>query len=169
MRFLLAPEYYDEMLECTDHTPDCYVRPGEYLHHLYKDGVKYVVAQAMSQCLQDAHAKHDLEAIRHLELHQSHYDRLANETMQNGNHFEDLPMLGDPPPPEEEERPRRTHYHPPLPTTVSETGLSTSFLFETVYRHLQPRAFDRHGNRQRDCDSITLCSRRSCRRCASNG
>jgi hypothetical protein len=139
MRFLLAPEYYDEMLECTDHTPDCYVRPGEYLHHLYKDGIKYVVAQAMSQCLQDAHAKHDLEAIRHLELHQAHYDRLANETMQNGNHFEDLPMLGDPPPAEEEERPRRTHYHPPLPTTVSETGLSTSFLFETVLRALYNR------------------------------
>src|SRR5262245_54636936 len=107
MRFLLAPEYYEEMLQRTDHTPDCYVRPGEYLHHLYKDGVKYVVAQAMSQCLQDAQSKNDFDAIRHLELHQSHYDALANAVLRNGHHFDELQMLGDAPPEEEVERPNR--------------------------------------------------------------
>src|SRR5436305_9327676 len=47
MRFLVAPQYYQEMLARTDHTPDCYVRPGEFPHHLYIDGVKYTVAQAV--------------------------------------------------------------------------------------------------------------------------
>ena len=42
------------MLKVPDHTPDCYVRPGEYLHHLYIDGVKYVVAPAVLDCLAQA-------------------------------------------------------------------------------------------------------------------
>src|SRR5688572_12108317 len=84
MRFLLAPEYYQEMLERSDHTPDCYVRPGQYLHHLYVDGVKYAVAQAVAQCLEDAVAKDDADAIRHLQLHQSHYDVLANQVLRDG-------------------------------------------------------------------------------------
>jgi hypothetical protein len=136
MRFLLAPEYYQEMLERNDHTPDCYVRPGEYLHHIYKDGIKYVVAQAMAQCLQEAHNKQDLEAVRHLELHQTQYDALANEVLANGNHFEEMAMLGDPPPTDDEDEPRRSGYQPLEPRTVDETGLSVSFLFELVLRTL---------------------------------
>src|SRR5438128_2153143 len=139
MRFLLAPEYYQEMLDRTDHTPDCYVRPGEYLHHFYKDGIKYVVAQAMSKCLQEAHVKNDLEAIRHLELHQAHYDQLANAAMRNGHPFDQLEMLGDPPPTAEEERPRRGGYQPQQPKVVSETGLSASFLFDMVLRAIYNR------------------------------
>jgi len=139
MRYLLAPEYYQEMLERTDHTPDCYVRPGEYLHHIYKDGIKYVVAQAMSKCLHEAQDKHDLEAVRHLELHQTQYDQLANEATRNGNHFDELVMLGDPPPPEQEDRPRRSSYQPPQPTVPSETGLSDGFLFEMVLRTIYNR------------------------------
>lgn len=136
MRFLLAPEYYQEMLERNDHTPDCYVRPGEYLHHIYKDGIKYVVAQAMAQCLQDAHNKKDLEAVRHLELHQTQYDLLANAVLSNGNHFDELAMLGDPPPDDSDEQRRHSGYQPPEPRSVAETGLSSSFLFEMVLRTL---------------------------------
>ena len=47
MRFIIADEFYQQMLEIPFHTEDCYVRPGEYLHHMYIDGVKYVVAQAV--------------------------------------------------------------------------------------------------------------------------
>src|SRR5690242_17000627 len=54
MRFLLTTEHYQEMRSRADHTPDCYVRPGQYLHHLYLDGVKYVVAPALAECLDDA-------------------------------------------------------------------------------------------------------------------
>ena len=77
MRFLLAPEHYQEMRSRADHTPDCYVRPGQYLHHLYMDGVKYVVAPALAECLDDAVGRGDDEAVRHLQLHQSQYDMLA--------------------------------------------------------------------------------------------
>ena len=51
MRFIIANEFYQQMLQTPSHTPDCYVRPGEYLHHMYIDGVKYVIAQAVLDCL----------------------------------------------------------------------------------------------------------------------
>jgi hypothetical protein len=54
MRFILSPEYHQQMLAVNDHTLDCYVRPGEYLHHLYVDGVKYVIAPALEECLEQA-------------------------------------------------------------------------------------------------------------------
>src|SRR5688572_25568120 len=88
MRFLIAPEYYQEMLQRTDHTPDCYVRPGEYLHHVYLDGVKYVVAQAVRQCLEEAEVKRDTEAVRHLQLHQGHFDQLANQVLRDGGNLD---------------------------------------------------------------------------------
>ncbi|MFO0810286.1 MAG: ATP-binding protein [Gemmataceae bacterium] len=142
MRFLIAPEYYQEMLERTDHTPDCYVRPGQYLHHLYVDGVKYAVAQAVSQCLQDAIAKCDADAVRHLQLHQSHYDVLANQVLHDGRSLNDLQMLGDPPPAEvsDDDAPKRINrYEPQCPKVASETGLSTSFLFEMILRAIYNR------------------------------
>src|SRR5687767_9490333 len=100
MRFLLAPEYHQEMAQRTDHTHDCYVRPGEYLHHLYVDGVKYVVAPALRQCLDEAIAREDREAVRHLQLHQAHYDQLAGQLLRAGGTLDGIPMLGDPPPSE---------------------------------------------------------------------
>ncbi len=54
MRFLLDARSHDEMNARSDHTPDCYVRPGEYLHHMSVDGIKYVVARALYDCLKDA-------------------------------------------------------------------------------------------------------------------
>ena len=47
MRFIIANEFYQQMLQQPEHTVDCYVRPGEYLHHMYIDGVKYAVAPAV--------------------------------------------------------------------------------------------------------------------------
>ena len=46
MRLLLDQRSYDEMLSKNAHPRDCYVRKTEYLHHLYLDGVKYLVARA---------------------------------------------------------------------------------------------------------------------------
>ena len=54
MRFIIANEFYQQMLASPDHTPDCYVRPGEYLHHMYIEGVKYTVAPAVLACLTQA-------------------------------------------------------------------------------------------------------------------
>jgi hypothetical protein len=140
MRFLIAPEYYQEMIQRADHTPDCYVRPGEYLHHIYVDGVKFVVAQALRQCLEEAQARSDAEAVRHLQLHQAHYDQLANHVLRNGGNLDALPMLGDPPPSEDDApRSRGSSYAPIPPKSVSETGLSVPFLFDMVLRAIYNR------------------------------
>ena len=66
MRFIIANEFYQQMLQQPDHTADCYVRPGEYLHHMYIDGVKYAVAPAVLDCLSQAEAQQDKEAVEHL-------------------------------------------------------------------------------------------------------
>ena len=63
MRVIIAPEFYQQMLDTPYHTPDCYVRPGEYLHHLYIDGVKYIIAPAVLDGLAEAEAKGDKEAV----------------------------------------------------------------------------------------------------------
>ena len=102
MRFLIDPVYHEELRRRNDHTPDCYVRPGEYLHHLYLDGVKYVVAQAMQECLQEAQTKRDTSAIRHLELHMKEYEVLYQEAEKEGK-LNDAQFLGDVPPEEDEE------------------------------------------------------------------
>ena len=39
MRFILSPEYHQQMLRVSDHAPDCYVRPGEYLRFSVQYGV----------------------------------------------------------------------------------------------------------------------------------
>src|SRR5947208_5662211 len=102
MRFLLSHDHYQEMRSRADHTPDCYVRPGQYLHHLYLDGVKYVVAPALAECLGEAHDRDDRDAIRHLQLHQTQYDQLATLVLHEGGNLDELTLLGDPPPPIEE-------------------------------------------------------------------
>ena len=85
MRVIIAPEFYQQMLAMPDHTPDCYVRPGEYLHHMYIDGVKYVVAPAVMDCLAKAEAENDPEAIDHLRLHKLHYDVLLADAQRYGS------------------------------------------------------------------------------------
>ncbi len=76
MRFLMDQQAYDAMRARKDHTADCYVRPGQYLHHMYVDGVKYEVARAVMECLKEAQAKNDTEAVHHLQLHKSQLDQL---------------------------------------------------------------------------------------------
>jgi hypothetical protein len=140
MRFLVAPQYYQELLARTDHSPDCCVRPGEYPHHLYIDGVKYAVAQAVAQGLEDAYAKNDLEAVRHLQLHQGQFDVLAHQAQQAGHDLNQLEMLGDPPPTDEAAPlPLGGGYVPQQPKEIGETGLSVPFLFDLVLRAIYNR------------------------------
>ena len=84
MRFIIANEFYQQMLQMPDHTPDCYVRPGEYLHHMYIDGVKYVIAPAVLDCLAEAEAKGDQEAVAHLQLHKLHFEALLADAERTG-------------------------------------------------------------------------------------
>src|SRR2546423_5055658 len=112
MRFILSPEYQQQMLAMQGHTPDCYVRPNEYLHHLYVDGVKYVIVPALLECLAEAESKQDNDAIRHLALHKSQFDVLLAEAMQMGG-IEGVVLLGDAPPENDDEGPpRSTGYIP---------------------------------------------------------
>src|SRR5262245_66652553 len=93
MRFIIAPEFHEQMKVQEYHLPDCYVRPGEYLHHMYIDGVKYIVVTALEECLRQAEERSDLEALRHLRLHKGHFDKLYAEASAAGD-LEGVTLLG---------------------------------------------------------------------------
>ncbi len=141
MRFLLDQQSYEQMLARKDHTPDCYVRPGEYLHHVYVDGVKYVVARALAECIKEATAKKDAEAYRHLQLHKDHFDLLMAKAQQRGG-VGNARLLGDPPPPagDESAQPQTgDRFVPRAPTTLAETGLNRSFMTDMILRAVYNR------------------------------
>jgi hypothetical protein len=139
MRFIIAPEFQEQMNQQEHHLPDCYVRPGEYLHHLYIDGVKYVIAPAMLECLEQAQKRNDVEAIRHLQLHKHQYDGLFEDAMQRGG-LEGVTLLGDPPPELEEAVPKITNpFCPRVPSKWEDLGLPLPFLYESVLRTIYQR------------------------------
>ena len=139
MRFIIAEEFYHQMLQVPYHTPDCYVRPGEYLHHMYIDGVKYVIAPAVADCLAQAETRNDAEAIAHLRLHQLHYEALLADAQRVGD-LEGVTLIGDPPPTDEEAAPvTGSHYSPRVPTKWEDLGLDLSFLFDLTLRMIFTR------------------------------
>jgi len=139
MRFIIAPEFHEQMLQNESNSPDCYVRPGEYLHHLYLDGIKYVIVPAMLDCLEQAKKKKDVDALRHLELHKRHYDVLHDDAMKRGG-LDGVTLLGDPPPEDEEAVPKISNpYLPRVPTKWEDLGLSLPFLFESIMRAIYHR------------------------------
>jgi predicted ATPase with chaperone activity len=139
MRFIIAPEFYEQMKEQEYHLPDCYVRPREYLHHMYIDGVKYVVVPALEESLQVAEERGDAEALRHLRLHKKHFDKLYEEAMQAGD-LEGVTLLGDPPPDIEEAIPKITNaYQPRPPSKWEDLGLQQPFLFDLILRIIYNR------------------------------
>jgi hypothetical protein len=134
MRFIIASEFYQQMLQMPYHTPDCYVRPGEYLHHMYIDGVKYVIAPAVIEGLARAEAAGDQEAVQHLKLHKLHFEAQLAEAQRYGS-LDGVTLLGDPPPTDEEAAPNvGNQYVPRTPTKWDELGLPLAFLFEMVLR-----------------------------------
>ena len=134
MRVIIAPEFHEQMLAVPYHPADCYVRPGEYLHHMYIEGVKYIVAPAVLHCLAEAEAKKDQEAIAHLKLHKVHYESLLADAARYGS-LDGVTLLGDPPPTDDEAVPVTGNpFVPRIPTTWEETGLELPFLFESVLR-----------------------------------
>jgi hypothetical protein len=140
MRFIIAPEFYQQMVQTPGHTPDCYVRPGEYLHHMYIDGVKYVIAPAVLDCLIEAEAKGDAEAIAHLRLHKLHYEALLADAQRSGTLTEEVTLLGDAPPTDEEALPVTGNaYTPQVPTRWEDLGLDLPFLFDLTLRTIYTR------------------------------
>jgi hypothetical protein len=139
MRFLIDPAFYQKMMRRTDHTPDCYVRPGKYLHHLYLDGVKYVVAQAVQECLKEAQVRNDAEAVQHLSLHLEQLN-VAMKEAEAKNALDGAQYIGDPLP-EDDESPQhgKNPFVPREPKTPAETGLPMPFLFDMVLRTIYNR------------------------------
>jgi predicted ATPase with chaperone activity len=134
MRVIIAPEFYQQMLAMPYHTPDCYVRPGEYLHHMYIDSVKYVVAPAVLDGLAEAEARGDQEAIDHLRLHKLHYEMLLADAQRYGS-LEGVTLLGDPPPTDEEAVPTSLNaFVPKAPSAPEEFGLGTPFIYDLILR-----------------------------------
>src|SRR5580704_11773459 len=140
MRFIIANEFYQQMLQMPYHTPDCYVRPGEYLHHMYIDGVKYVVAPAVIDGLAVAESKGDKEAIAHLQLHKLHFENLLTDAERNGTLTEEVTLLGDAPPSDEEAVPPTNNaYTPRVPSRWEDLGLDLPFLFDLTLRIIYTR------------------------------
>jgi hypothetical protein len=138
MRFLLDQHSYDELLARSDHTSDCYVRPGEYLHHMYVDGIKYVVARALYDCLKQANAQADHEATRHLQMHRQQLEALVAEA-QRGGTLQGAHMLGSPLPDENAPTPGNS-YFPQQPQTLEETGLNRTAIQELILRLIYNRS-----------------------------
>ena len=139
MRVIIAPEFYQQMLQTPTHTPDCYVRPGEYLHHMYIDGVKYVVAPAVMDCLQLAEEAGDQEAVDHLSLHKLHYDVLLADAERYGS-LDGVTLLGDPPPTDDEAVPPVGNaYAPRVPGTIDDLGVGVPFITDMILRTIFTR------------------------------
>ncbi len=140
MRFIIAQEFYQQMLQTPGHTPDCYVRPGEYLHHLYIDGVKYVIAPAVLDGLAQAEANGDTEAIAHLRLHKLHFEALLADAERTGTLTDEVTLLGDPPPTDDEALPGAGNgYLPRVPSRWEDLGLDLSALFDLILRTIYTR------------------------------
>jgi predicted ATPase with chaperone activity len=139
MRFIIAPEFYDQLRQQDYHLPDCYARPGEYLHHMYIDGVKYIVVSALEDCLKQAEERNDSDALRHLRLHKTHYDKLYAEALEAGD-LDGVTLLGDPPPDIEEAVPKIANpYLPRPPAKWEDLGLPLPFLFDMILRTIYNR------------------------------
>jgi len=140
MRFIIANEFYKQMIAMPEHTPDCYVRPGEYLHHMYIDGVKYAVAPAVLDCLAEAEERGDQEALAHLRLHKLHYEALLADAERAGTLTEDVTLLGDAPPTDEEGMPLTDNsYVPRVPLQWEDLELELPFLFDLALRLIYTR------------------------------
>lgn len=139
MRFLLDQRSYDDLQARSDHTADCYVRPSEYLHHMYVDGVKYIVARALYDCIKDATAKRDQEALRHLTMHKQHMDVLVTDAQRAGK-LNSAQMLGNPIPADDEGKKQSNGYFPPQPLTIEETGLNRTLIQDLILRVIYTRS-----------------------------
>lgn len=135
MRVLVDQKSYEEMLNKQSHPRDCYVRGAEYLHHLYVDGVKYLVARAVYDCIKRAQETADQDALLHLLFHKDELERLIADARTKGVDLRTARSIGDPAPTDEESKPQLSNsFTPKQPQTVEETGLNRTFLYEHTLR-----------------------------------
>ena len=136
MRVLAGPRFVAEMEKRRDPTPDCFVRPGEYQHHLYIDGVKFLVAQALDKCLKLAEERRDEEALLHLNLHREQCKQLMEAAKADPDKNA---LLGPRVPAKDAATEVRKSPAPKEPETFEDLGLSSAFLTEMIIRTLYNR------------------------------
>lgn len=122
-----------------DPTPDCFVRPGEYQHHMYRDGYKYIVAEALNDCLKQAVEKEDHEALLHLQLHKAQLDKVLENTNLDPNKNV---VIGRPKPNESDANATKAKTNskvPPEPTKFEDLGVSMTFFVDLVLRTVYNR------------------------------
>ncbi|MBC8159672.1 MAG: ATP-binding protein [Roseiflexaceae bacterium] len=140
MRVLVDQRSYEELLGKSSQSRDCYVRKQEFLHHMYIDGVKYLVARAVYDCLKKAQDAGDDDALLHLLCHKDELEQLVAEARAKGIDLRAARVLGDPPPTEEESRPTLSNaFMPADPQDIAETGLNRTFLYEHTTRIIYNR------------------------------
>lgn len=140
MRYLIDQQSYDDMLSRPSLPRDCYALDNKYPHHLYVDGVKYVVARAVFTAVKEATAAGDDEALLHLKMHEQDLQRTIAEAQRSGINLATARTLGDPPPSDEVSHPKlENSFTPPVPTTIEETLINRSFLVDQLLRILYNR------------------------------
>ena len=107
MRILIDQSAYELMASKKSHPRDCYIRAQEYLHHVYIDGVKYLVARALYDCIKRAQEAEDGDALLHLNHHREELDRAVADARSAGVDLRTAKAIGDPPPSEATARGRR--------------------------------------------------------------
>lgn len=142
MRFFIDEGTYQQLKDNQNQCDDCFAHEGEYLHHLYVDGTKYVVARALVESIALAEQNENFEALEHLSLHKNQLDKLIAEAQQKGG-LRGVRVLGDSPPEETENQPPpKNSYVPALPKNITSTGLSRTMIEElilrTIHAHGQP-------------------------------
>lgn len=135
MRVLVDQQSYEDMRAKPSHPRDCYVHRQEYLHHVYIDGVKYLVARAVYDGIKRAQEQDNPLALLHLQQHKEEIERMVAEARSNGGDLRTMRALGDPPPTEDQATPKfNNRFSPEEPQTIEELGLNRTFLYEHVLR-----------------------------------
>jgi hypothetical protein len=97
--------------------------------------VKYVVAKALYECINQAKAANDSDALLHLHFHKEDLERTIADARQKELDLRTTRVLGDAPPTDAEAMPiLENSYIPPMPTTIEETGLNRTLLTEQFLR-----------------------------------
>ena len=130
------------------HTADCYVRPGEYLHHMYIDGIKYVVAPAVMDGPRRGRGGRGPGGDRPpAACTSSTTRRLLADAERYGN-LDGVTLLGDPPPTDEESAPTVSEpVHAPRAGARGKTSGSTSRSSSTSSCARSSPAGQMHGRR----------------------
>ena len=147
-----------------DHPPDCYVRPGEYLHHLYVwTASSNVIVPALMECLDGCRAAMATKTrCGTCSCTSAQYDILVDRKPQNIGASRRRGLAG------RSASRRYGHGIAPAPPstscrssrTLNDTGLNISLLFDLILRTIY-NAGRVDGQRPRQFGAIAVCGART--------